>query len=154
MTKNQQFLLYIISKRIWSTITEILKLAYLIDLAFYRMNWNKISEYKYIRYYYWPYDKSIDNDVHILLEQQRKIDCKVYNTSFGDTIAYFNDSWELFTPNLADEEIEFINTIMEEIGWLGSKQLTEVSYATKPMKKFNAVLWGREHLMEELDFDA
>ncbi|MCX5807759.1 MAG: DUF4065 domain-containing protein, partial [Proteobacteria bacterium] len=57
--KTQQLLAYIIKNRSNTSITELIKLSYIIDLVSIGKRHDRIFDFKYIRYNYGPFDKKL-----------------------------------------------------------------------------------------------
>jgi hypothetical protein len=150
ITKNQQFLLFILTHRWPSTITEIVKLSYLIDLASLSEFKNKISDYKYIRYFYWPYAVKIQSDLEKLAFSNYIIIEAKTNPQWYENILYsINPEKELWL-NLNDEEKNFTLEVLKDLGGYRAWTLTQIAYKTKPMLDLGATLWWNEHLNELL----
>lgn len=154
--KTQQLLAYLAKQHSRPTITALMKLAYLVDLVSIKKLKSKISNFDYVRYYYGPYDASINNYVAALLQ----IDVLKAETKFtpqgGEYIEYlFNeDNEEYKIDQLSTEEIELIDEVMISISGYGAKTLTEMTYKTAPLVKLNATIGGSEHLNTKLDLNA
>ena len=55
------FILHLIDKIAIPTKTSLIKMCYLCDLVAFRENGKQITDFKYIRYYYGPFDKLLTN---------------------------------------------------------------------------------------------
>lgn len=151
MNKNKQLLYYIIKHTWWVSITQVVKLAYLIDLTNYRNHKKRVSGYEYIRYYYWPYDSDIESDVNDLVKEWY-ISADSEYTRLNEMFV-FHQKKEA-DIDLLDKDIEVIDSVLDELKWLWAKMLTKIAYKTKPMVELWATLWWNEGLWDTLNFDA
>ncbi len=155
LTKNQQLISYLVSVHPRSSITSLIKLAYLIDLVSLKISNRKISEYNYIRYYYGPYDESISDDLRILVEKEIIIPKTEYTQNGTEYIIYdLNDEAEFSLSDISREEKEIIDNFTESVKGYGAKMLTDLAYKTKPMLSFGATQGGREHFSEPLNLNV
>ena len=125
---------YIASKIKWNLdIMQFMKIPYFIDLESSFLFKKFITNFVYIRYNYWPFDK------------------KVY--SYQKTFSW-NENWfEKFKITyLQKEELEIIDWVLKKYPVSNWKKLKELSYKTSPMKKLNATLWWNENMDVLLDF--
>lgn len=154
--KNLQFILEIIKNKWTATITSIVKLAYLIDYAFFKKAKKQISDFEYIRFHYGPYDSNIEYSL-LSLKWEKLLCTNSYALSSWEEITQYTINNELYDNKnskynlLTAEEIEFIWAFVEKLQEFSAKQLTEIAYETWPMKAFDAHLWGKEHFWENLD---
>jgi hypothetical protein len=152
--KTKQFLAYLVQKHPHASITVLMKLAYLIDLISVKKNKKQISNFQYIRFYYGPYDESINNYLSIMLKEgiiQSKLE---YTTLGSDYVVYcFNEDSCNF-EQLSEREKSFIDEIMESLKGYGAKTLTDITYKTRPLKKVGATIGGNENLNVKLDLTA
>lgn len=155
MEKNKIFLSYLINARDSASITEIVKLSYLIDLSYYRKHNIQITGYNYIRYFYGPYDQQIEKDVKELVDNW-SISIQLKQTMWWLEYLIYQVSQAPEKDNwlLSPEELLIIDDVLATLSWSRASQLTEIAYSTWPMKRFGATLWWKEHLHEKLDFDA
>lgn len=148
--KNQMLLLEILSSASKS-LTSLMKLSYLIDLAHYRKTGSQISEYTYVRYRYGPFDSEIYSDLKEL-ESANKISTSVEHTKTGDeTIIYEASQDENYS--LTTDEQETIDAVLESLAGYGAKALTELTYKTSTMVALGATLGGDENLNAILDLN-
>ncbi len=157
MNKSKELIMHILKNRVKCNITEIVKLLYLIELMYYKNNdKQRLSEYKYIRYYYWPYDRKIIEDIENL-EQEGIVSHDIITGSTGDEIIYYQLSEqgeEIKPTELTDDEIQIIDEYLTNLSGFRWTGLTKIAYGTKPMEAFQATLGWTEHFREELNFDA
>ena len=149
-SKTKELIKYLIYNMNLPTITSITKMLYLIDLAAVSSAGKKITNLNFIRYYYGPYDSSIKNILdEMILKHETDVDVKflpngepylVYRSPKGVAECLYN----------GDNE-NIVNDLVNDLGHLSPKSLTEIAYKTKPMMKLNATLGGNEHLNETLD---
>jgi len=148
-SKNFQFLSFILQNRGWCTITEIVKLAYLIDLAAKNNSkiQNKISDFEYIRYYYGPYSKEIQNTLENWIEKEViKITSGLSTHWHEYTVYEFNIEKSNIIDQLTPDEQDFILETLEDLATYRSTHLTDIAYNTKPMTELWATLWWNEGL--------
>lgn len=127
---------YIASKIKWNLdIMQFMKIPYFIDLESSFLFKKFITNFVYIRYNYWPFDK------------------KVY--SYQKTFSWNEDWFEKFKITyLQKEELEIIDWVLKKYPVSNWKKLKELSYKTSPMKKLNATLWWNENMDVLLDFEC
>lgn len=152
--KNKALILEILHNRGDCTVTELMKILYLIDLGFFNINWNKISNFEYIRYNYWPFDKTIYTEIEELITSWLIRIQYIANPKWEEIIKYWISdnskiSW-IISEELEDPERLFITEILSELEWLNASSLTNIAYQTEPMKQLGATLWGTEHFMESV----
>ena len=112
-------------------IMQFMKLPYFIDLMTVKDLGFQITNFKYIRYEYGPFDKNI-YAYRTLFENKRY---KIEFTYIGD---FF------------DEINKTLNNLPIESG----EKLKKLSYETKPMKKLKATMSGNESWEKALDLHA
>ena len=116
-------------------ITSLMKLSYLIDLSAIRKLGKKISDFRYIRYNYGPFDAAIYTDLDKLIKD--KIICTQSEyTQYGETIIYkLNQERidDIKIDALNEDEIRLIEDIINSLEGYGAKLLTDIAYKTKPM---------------------
>jgi uncharacterized phage-associated protein len=154
LNKRQQLLAYAMKKHPKASITVLVKLAYLIDLVSIKNTNRQITDYKYIRYYFGPYDSKVVSDVQGMLEKGA-IEAHLDFTPSGEEFVVYDlkEDFNLET-SLNSKELKIIDEVLKNVQGYGAKALTEIAYKTKPMQKFGATLGGNEHLNEELDMYA
>ncbi len=130
------------------SVTMIMKLCYFIDLVAVRENGNKISDFSYIRYRYGPYDEKIYSILRDLENSKNISSHEEYTFSGAGTIVYKNE--ELISFNFTENENSVIDKVLDDLSGYGAKALTDLAYATGPMKKLGATLGGDENLGKEL----
>lgn len=150
MSKNKQFLVYLVSNHSETSITSLMKLAYLVDLISVGKNAKQISSYEYIRYFYGPYCKDISTDLEDLLKNGVIKSESKYLGSVAECVI-FEKNEDIDFNKLDEEEKEVINGSLSEFNGYGAKVLTEVAYKTKPMVALNATLGGKENLNKKLN---
>lgn len=158
MTKNLSYLLFLLANRGACNFTTIVKLSYFCDLSSVGSWKSQISDYKYIRYYYWPYNGIIKEDLkrlvadhyvqEIYIPQQNGEEQVLYET----TEKILSDKAIFWT--LTDEEKLHIANIVSELSWFNASQLWTISYKTKPMLEKGAQQGGKEAWEEELNLNA
>jgi len=154
--KNKQFLIYIAKKYITFTITSLMKIAYLIDLISVKRDIGQISNFKYKRYKYGPFDSKIYKYITDLVNDKILKEETEYTHTAEEYIKYrFNeDKEEIKFDKLTEKEIKVINEVLENLKGYGAKTLTEIAYKTDPMIALKATLGGEENLNTSLDLKA
>ena len=137
-----------------ASITVLMKLSYLIDLVSIKRTGKPITYYNYIRYYYGPFDNTINGDIQKLMEE-KVIEAKSDFVPSGEEYVVYNFNEDSDLPLEFDEaELKIIDEVLENVKGYGARALTEIAYKTKPMLKIGATLGGNEHLYEVLDMQA
>lgn len=125
---------YIISK-IQSDldIMQFMKIPYFIDLSYFE-NFKKIlTNFVYIRYNYWPFDKKVYSYQKIFSWKE---------TGFKDFIFTY----------LQEEDFKIIDWVLKNYPIDNWEKLKKISYETTPMKKLKATLWWKENMWVILAF--
>jgi hypothetical protein len=150
MEKNKELLFYIIGNHEYPTITVLTKLCYLIDLVAIEKLGRKISNFEYVRYYYGPFDSTINRLIDELVDENYISYTQEYSFSGAECLVYRkNKDYNNFS--FAEEELELIKGVLQELKGYGAKNLTEIAYKTKPMVNIGATLGGREGFGNKLD---
>lgn len=154
--KTRLFILYLIDKMAVPTKTGIIKMCYLCDIATVKSNLEKITDFQYVRYYYGPYDKRIEDYLDDLIKSGF-VKSKLEYGSGGGEYAKFSlseagekeieDRQDVFSA----EEKRITDSILDSLGSLNAKMLTQIAYRTNPMVAFGATLGGSEHFNEVLN---
>lgn len=154
--KIKQFLAYITKNYVSATVTSLMKLAYLADLVSVTKKHGQISDFKYRRYKYGPFDARIYGYLTELAREKILKEEIEYTLSAEEYIKYkFNNEIEDFKfDKLSEKEIVTIDEILEGVKGYGAKMLTEITYKTKPMLALGATLGGDENLNTPLDLTA
>jgi len=154
--KTKQFVAYIAKNYVPATVTSLMKLAYLVDLVSVAKTGSQISDFKYKRYKYGPFDANIYDYLAELIKEGALKEEVEYTASADEYIKYrFNAEIEsLKFDKLSEKEIETINEILSGVRGYGVKMLTEITYKTKPMLVLGATLGGDENLNAPLDLTA
>ena len=124
-------------------------MLYLIDLASVASTGKQTTDFKFIRYYYGPYDKNI----RIIIDDmtaKKELDADVRYLSNGEPFLVYKmpNGTTSFAYEGANEQI--VRDLVDSLGNLSPKSLTELAYKTKPMTRLGATLGGNEHLNEPL----
>ncbi|MDR0591056.1 MAG: SocA family protein [Candidatus Nomurabacteria bacterium] len=153
--KTKQAVDYLISKHSLSTVTSLIKLCYLCDLVSVGAGNGQITDFKYIRWHFGPYDSRIE-EVLCELVKNGDIASEIAYTDYGtDYVKYKIDNDD--EPNideLNEKDLGHINAVLDSLKGYGPKGLTLVAYKTKPMLKLGATLGGTENMGAELDLTA
>lgn len=148
--KQKKIIHYLINAKNGCSITELMKLAYLLDIGFKKVTGKTFTNFQFKRYYYGPFtaeiykivDKLLDSN-HVFLDESLAVDGKsIYKVKTPLT-------YECFTT----DEVELMNQLLQEIVNLNALQLTNLAYKTEPMRALGATLGGNENLNEMLDFN-
>jgi uncharacterized protein YwgA len=154
LSKNQLLLAYLCSKHGNASITVLMKLAYLVDLVNIKENKKQIFDFKYVRFYYGPYDSNINTDLENLLQECVISAITEYTNSGNEFIVYhFNDDKTSHFNELDKSELVLIDKVLEGLKGYGAKTLTDIAYKTAPLVKLGATQGGKEHLGEILDLN-
>lgn len=153
-SKTKQLIAYIL-KRQKASVTSLMKLAYLADLVSIKKTGKQVSDFKYIRYNYGPFDSKIYRYIEDLTNEGLITSHTEYTPSGNELVTYeLEDDAELTFDMLSDEEVESIEEVLTQLEGYGARALTEIAYKTKPMIALGATLGGNENLGEELDLSA
>jgi uncharacterized phage-associated protein len=157
LTKNQTILQYLINNNEKSTVTILMKLAYLIDLVSVQRNHGKVFKYNYKRYTYGPFDEKMYRDLDYLCLTGILKSNNDYTPTGNEYIVYtcnekIRQKVKRFRVNKKDKNI--INEVLDSVKGLGAKTLTEIAYKTKPMKALGATIGGNENLNKLINLNA
>lgn len=150
MTKKEQIIHYIVSSRPKSGITEVMKLAYLFEVAYYRVNGKQYASFGFIRYTYGPFDDEIYKIISKLTAEGLILTDEVILPS-DNVKAVFLPSEKELEYTFDDKTKLILNRVLQETEGLKTRELTMLSYQTEPMKELGATMGGDEHLNERLD---
>lgn len=153
--KTLQTLNYIIKNHPDVSVTSLMKLSYLIDLVAIGEEKNQLSDFRYIRYNYGPFDKKIYSYLE-KLENEGVIKEGAMISSTGDEFVTYsiNKRKNIDFDKITEDEKEIIDKVLKNLEGFGTKALTELAYKTKPMKKIGAKLDNKKGLNEILDLNA
>ena len=150
MTKKEQIIHYIVSSRPKSGITEVMKLAYLFEVAYYRVTGKQYTKFGFIRYTYGPFDNEVYNIISKLGAQGFIITDEIILPSDNVKAVFLPGENEL-EYTFDDRTKLILDRVIQETKDLKTKELTELSYQTEPMKELGATMGGMEHFNEVLD---
>lgn len=155
MDKTSELLTYIAIRHPRLTITSLMKIAYLVDLVYIKKTNGQISDFKYRRYKYGPFDSTIYTRIQKLISDGVIIEDVEYNP-YGEHAVYCcdNDDGRISLDTLSDNERGLIDEVVDSVIGYGPKALVELAYKTKPMKSIGATIGGNEHLNELLNLKA
>lgn len=131
------------------TITSITKMLYLIDLASVSSLGRKTTSLTFIRYYYGPYDKHVRTMLDELTASG-DIEADIKYLSNGEPFISYRSPKSTSECTYDGENANIVSDLVDSLGSLSPKSLTEIAYKTKPMTRLGATLGGNEHLNEEL----
>ena len=157
MKKTKQLLAYLIKNRpnINISITSLMKLTYIIDLVSINKIKKQISDFEYTRYKYGPFDKKIYGYLKNLLDK-KIINEDVDYTQNGEQFIIYNfaEKRKISFDELANDEKNIIDEVLENLRGYGTRALVELTYRTKPMKKIGAEIGNDKGLNKKLDLKA
>ena len=155
--KTKQLILYLIKNHPKSSITSLMKLAYLTDLISVKRSKKQISSFNYKRYHYGPFDKQIYSYVENLTDNGFVFSENDYGAT-GEEFSIFSivpeKRKDLDFSKLNASEVAIVDELLNSVRGYGARVLTEIAYKTKPMKKLKATIGGSEHLGKELDLES
>lgn len=155
--KTEQLLAYLAKNHPGSTVTSIMKLAYLVDLVSVKRTGKQVSNFEYRRYNFGPFDKKIYGYLDNLTNTKAITPHTEFSPRGDEYVVYsFNEaSSTVFSfEKLSSEEIKIADEVLDNVRGYGAKVLTEMAYHTKPMKKIGATRGGSENLNKLLDLDV
>ena len=151
-TKNQQIIAFLAKNHGKASITALVKLAYIIDLFSIQTTGHQLSTFKYVRYYHGPYDRAINEDLQILVDNDILRPKSHYTVTGDEYVVYnFSENEDFEFSEITEQEVSMIGEVMENLNGYGAKMLTDIAYKTKPMIQLGATHGGDEHMNEELD---
>lgn len=152
--KNKHFLLYFIKNNPKSSITSLMKLAYLSDLISMKRNSRQISGFEYRRHYYGPFDKKIYTYIENLTDEglvRAESDYGLTGEEFSIFSIKPEKESDITFEKLKGDDKAIIDELLTSVRGYGAKMLTEIAYKTRPMKFLKATIGGSEHLGEKLN---
>jgi hypothetical protein len=154
-SKTKQFLTYIINGHEPASVTELMKLSYLIDLVSVKRIGLKISDFCYRRYNYGPFDDKIYSYLSELSTEGVLLSRLEYTPRGDEYVVYsIDEKNKTVFDELNDMDTKIADEILEKVRGYGAKTLTEIAYKTKPMERLGATLGGAENLNVELDLNC
>ena len=153
--KTAQLLTYIVKHYGYSTVTSFMKLAYLIDLISVEKIKKQISSFTYKRYLFGPFDKIIYVYLSELVGQDILRE-KPSISPMGDEYIiyeYMGNDKKVKFDLLNRTELSLMDSVLNELQGLGAKALSQVAYATEPMKKLGATMNNRKGLNKTIDLN-
>lgn len=139
---------YIVRKHSFGTITILVKICYLFDLIWTRENGAQYTDLSYIRYFYGPYDKKIEDYVGEL-ERKGKIESVHKFSENGEYVVYKGVGD--IESSLPAEVEKTLAALIDEVQGYGPKTLAMLTYKTAPMVKLGATFGGKENLGKPLN---
>lgn len=147
--KTIQFVYYILSHVTKPSITVLMKLSYLADYLYYQRNSEQISNFKYVREKFGPFDKQLYNILDNLISKGLVTQNTELST-FSEFIVYEIKSDQGEIDLLSEKEISVVDEVISATQGLGAKTLTKLAYQTGPMKEIGATLGGDENMYTQL----
>jgi len=114
-------------------VMQYMKIPYFIDIASVKKQWIQISNFEYIRWNYWPFDK------------------KVYDYEKLFSVVYEEWISDMKYIYLTDDDKQIIDSVLLEIPKEDWEKLKKLSYQTEPMKKLWVKIWDLKHMWEVLE---
>jgi len=155
--KTRELILYLLKNNPRSSITSLMKLAYLADLIAVKRIKHQITDFEYKRHNFGPFDKRIYSFVEDLVEGEvikAESDYGLTGEEFSVYSINPEKEEDIVFDNLKDEEKNILDELIASVRGYGAKMLTELAYKTKPMKKLKATIGGSEHLGELLKLNS
>ena len=112
-------------------IMQYMKLPYFIDLEAIQKIGAQITGFKYIRWNYGPFDKTVYSYKELFEGEEYKIE-----------YSYISEFFEV------------IDSALEALPVKNGEKLKKLSYETEPMTRIGAKLGGKEHMGEDLDMEC
>lgn len=148
--KNKQLVLFILKNRGETSITELLKLLYLIDLKYLKDKNQKLTDFNYVRYNYGPFDKNIYWIIESLISEG-KIEYKLYNTSFWDEITKYSILNTTMNLDIETElDLSIAHQLLVDFSGFTASDLTKIAYKTTPMLALWAEIGNTKGFNQEL----
>lgn len=151
LSKNHQFLVFVIKNSPEASITSLMKLSYLIDLISVKKLKKQISKFTYKRYRFGPFDEKIYNELDSLIKKGIISATTDYTPTGEEFIRFSIKNEDINFSKLDDKERKIILEVIENLKGYGAKTLTEIAYKTKPMKELGATIDGEENLNKKLN---
>jgi len=151
-SSTQLLLAYLAQQHVGSTVTCLMKMAYLIDLTSVNKIDAQISDFEYMRYNFGPFDKKI-YDVLNELVCLGVLKSKAVYSGVGEYTVYdYTDVGECdLRSKFNEEQLGIIDSVLEAVAGYGAKILTDIAYKTKPMIAIGATQGGNENMGVVLD---
>ena len=124
------YILFRIKKSL--NIMQFMKIPYFVDLWFIENRKEQLTNFLYIRWHYWPFDK------------------KVYD--YKKLFSFENELWikDMKFIYLSSSDQKIIENILQNIPILDWEKLKKLSYETWPMKKLWVSYLENKHMWELL----
>ena len=151
--RTKELIKYLVSNMSVSTITSLTKMLYLIDLASVSSGKEKTTDFNYVRYYYGPYDKRIEETLNDLIIYGELI-VNVRTSSNGEPYMIYKLPEGVTEYEYDDINSDIVDNLTQNLGHLSAKTLTDIAYKTKPMTSLGATLGGTQHLNDVLNLES
>jgi len=116
-------------------IMQYMKIPFFIDLEMVKNIWKQVTNFEYIRWDYWPFDK------------------KVYDYQKLFSFQYEHRIEDLKYVYLSDEEKNIIDSVLLEIPKEDWEKLKLLSYEIWPLKKLWVKLWDSKYMWKILELE-
>lgn len=151
LTTTQKYLLYFSKFHPKPSVTVLMKLCYLLDLMAVGEGNEKLTDFKYIRYSFGPFDQNIYSELEKLIELGFAHQDMDY-TTLGTEVIFYKINDDLATNvSLENPGRELAEELLEAVKGYGARELTQIAYKTKPMVALGASLGGKENIGKELN---
>ena len=114
---------------------QYMKIPYFIDIASVKKQWIQISNFEYMRWHYWPFDK------------------KVYDYEKLFAVVYEEWITDMKYIYLTDEDKQIIDNVLLQLPKEDWEKLKILSYETEPMKKLWVSIWDWKYMGEILELN-
>ncbi len=133
--KTKQLIFSLLKKNPECSITSLMKLAYLVDLISVERYKKQVSNFKYRRYYYGPFDSKIYLYIEDLINKKIIIPKSDYTITTGKEFVVYSpsESSDYNSDKINSKELMIIDELLESVKGYGARALTEIAYRTKPM---------------------
>ncbi|MDD4530859.1 MAG: hypothetical protein PHO80_04915, partial [Candidatus Gracilibacteria bacterium] len=112
---------------------QLIKIPYFIDLDFFQITRQLISNFSYVRYYFGPFDKKMYSYEKLF---------------YGNEKGFKNIKFTY----LSQDEQNQIDLTLSRIPFNDGEELKKLSYETYPLKNLKATIGGNEGMNKKLVF--
>lgn len=154
--KTKQLIVHLIKNHKNSSVTSLMKLAYLSDLICIKRIKKQITSFEYKRYTFGPFDEKIYECLEELMADNIIIANSDYSMDGKEYLVYSvnNESENFPLDEISENELGIVDDLLETTKGYGAKALTDIAYKTKPMEALGATQGGLEAMGEKLDLKA
>ncbi len=116
-------------------IMQYMKIPFFIDLEMVKNTWKQLTNFEYIRWDYWPFDKKVYDYQKLFSFQYER---------------WINDLKYIY---LSSEEKKIIYSVLLEIPKEDWEKLKHLSYEIWPLKKLWVNLWDNKYMWKRLELE-